>query len=129
MRYLPALLILSSCMSVPVPAVEPQPPDTPVVTAPAAPKPAAPTTAAAAVVKRFDQARVRELEVVTTPPDTVTPGQLQEIREADQGARAALYRLGRQGKHVTAAALKAADETVSALHRALSSALATGDSP
>jgi hypothetical protein len=132
MRYLCVLSLLASCSSAPVPAVElplpPEPVPVPVATAQKAGPPAA---AAAAVVKRFDAARVKELDVVSAPPDTVTSSQLQKIHDEDQASRAALFRLGLQiqAKRVTAAALKAADDTVTRLHQALKEALSTGDSP
>lgn len=112
------LLMLTACAAGPLEASPPAP----AVPAPqpitfGSPPPA--PAVAAAVVKRFDKAKDKELPTVLGPD--ATEDQIAAIRAADGRARRALTALGLQGHRITDAALAEARSAVRALESALES--------
>lgn len=109
------LVILAGCTSAspsePLALPPPPPPPAPVAA------PAVPRAAAAAVVKRFDHANAKEPSVVFSPG--ITREQIEDIHTADHATRRALSALGRQGDHMTPAALRKAHDAVVRLEKTL----------
>ena len=97
-------LALSACTACAPPAAPPIAP-TPAHT-PMAPLHNDAVLISASVVRLFDDAHARELDVVMQP--SVTPEEVEAVRQADLRARAALTTLGQQGQHMTLNAARAA---------------------
>lgn len=106
-------LLTACCAAAPDPVLPPRveaPPPAQTI------KPPSPAVSVA-VVKKFDEAKAREISVVLGPD--ITEDQLADIRIADRWARRALTALGLQGHKVTAPVLAEARQAVHALEAAL----------